>query len=81
MRKGDHVPWMEGEVRRHARNFERVLNAYHPTVTDLRLTGFYRAALKALSLWRYHLRFYTAPYELRAMQKLIHYQRPETTGF
>jgi hypothetical protein len=24
---------------------------------------------------------YTAPYELRALHRLIHYQRPETTGF
>jgi hypothetical protein len=24
---------------------------------------------------------YGAPYELRAMQRLLQYQRPETTGF
>jgi radical SAM superfamily enzyme YgiQ (UPF0313 family) len=81
LRKGDHILWMQGEVRRRVRNFERVLNAYYPTVTDLRLTGVYRALLKALSVWRYHLRVYAAPYELRAMQRLIRYQRPETTGF
>jgi radical SAM superfamily enzyme YgiQ (UPF0313 family) len=81
MRKGDNIPWVEGEVRRQARNFERVLNAYYPTVTDLRLTGMYRSILHALSAWRYRLRFYDAPYELRLMQRLVHYQRPETTGF
>lgn len=81
MRKGDRIPWIEGEVRRQVRNFERVLNAYHPTVTDLRLTGLRRAALRALSGWRYHARIYAAPFELRALQRLIHYQRPETSGF
>lgn len=81
MRRGDHIPWVEGEVRRQARNFERVMNAYYPTVTDMRLTGIYRNILKMLSGWRYHLKFYTVPYELRVAQRLIHYQRPETTGF
>ncbi len=81
MRRGDHIPWVEGEIRRRARNFERVINAYYPTVTDMRLSGIYRIMLKALSAWRYHLRFYEAPYELRVAQRFIHYQRPETTGF
>jgi radical SAM superfamily enzyme YgiQ (UPF0313 family) len=81
LRKGDEIPWTEGMVRRRVRNFERVLNAFYPTVTDMRLTAARRAVLRALSAWRYHLRVYAAPYELRAMQRLIHYQRPETTGF
>ena len=34
MRRGDGIPWMQGDVRRRIRNFERVLNAYYPTVTD-----------------------------------------------
>ncbi len=37
--------------------------------------------LKALSGWRYRLGIYRAPYELKALQKLIRYRRPETTGF
>jgi hypothetical protein len=27
------------------------------------------------------LKIYTAPLELHALQRLMHYQRPETTGF
>ena len=38
MRRGDGIPWMDGGVRRRVRNFERVINAYYPTVTDARLT-------------------------------------------
>jgi radical SAM superfamily enzyme YgiQ (UPF0313 family) len=81
MRRGDGIPWLDGSVRRRVRNFERVLNAYYPTVTDRRLTPARRALLRLVSGWRYALRLYTAPYELRALHRLIHYQRPETTGF
>jgi anaerobic magnesium-protoporphyrin IX monomethyl ester cyclase len=84
MRRGDGIPWMNGAgggIRRRVRNFERVINAYYPTVTDTRLTGWHRAALRAASAWRYGLKWYSAPYELRVLQRLIHYQRPETTGF
>ena len=42
---------------------------------------WHRAALRAASAWRYGLQWYGAPYELRALHRLIHYQRPETTGF
>lgn len=81
MRRGEHIPWMDGTVRTRVRNFERVLNAFYPTVTDRRLTPARRALLRVASSWRYALRMYTAPYELRALHRWMHYQRPETTGF
>ena len=81
MRRGDGIPWMDGSIRRRVRNFERVLNAYYPTVTDRRLTRARRLILRAASAWRYTLKLYAAPYELRALHHLIQYQRPETTGF
>jgi radical SAM superfamily enzyme YgiQ (UPF0313 family) len=81
MRRGDDLPWIERAVRRDVRNFERVLNAYYPTVTDVRLTGARRRVLRAASAWRYATQFYTAPLELRALQRVMRYQRPETTGF
>jgi radical SAM superfamily enzyme YgiQ (UPF0313 family) len=81
MRRGAGIPWMEGAVRRRIRNFERVINAYYPTVTDPRLTRWRRGVLRGLSAWRYALRFYDASYELGALQRLLRYQRPETTGF
>ncbi len=58
-----------------------MINAYYPTVTELRLTAWHRAALKAASAWRYGLKWYGAPIELRALDRLVHYRRPETTGF
>jgi radical SAM superfamily enzyme YgiQ (UPF0313 family) len=81
MRRGDLMPWMDGDIKRRVRNFERVLNAFYPTVTDRRLTPLRRAILRAVSGWRYALRVYGAPYELRVLHRLMRYQRPETTGF
>jgi len=81
MRRGDGLPWIDKQVRTRIRNFERVINAYYPTVTDRKLTGWHRTALKLASGVRYALKWYAAPYELRALQRLIPYQRPETTGF
>ena len=66
-------------------SYEKLLDTFwlnhDPTVTDRRLTPARRALLRTISSWRYALRLYAAPYELRALHALIHYQRPETTGF
>jgi hypothetical protein len=80
-RHSAHMPWLPDRLRRHIRNFERVLNAYYPTSTDARLTGARRAVLRGVSAWRYYARIYQAPYELSALQRLMRYQRPETSGF
>ena len=81
LRRGDGVPWVDQRVRRRVRDFERVLNAYYPTTTDPRLTKPRRLLLRAESAWRYGLEMYRAPFELRALHRLVRYQRPETTGF
>lgn len=81
LRRDPGTPWFRDGVRRRVRNFESVINAYYPTVTDMRLNGHYRHLLRGLSGWRYRLGFYEWPYELKALQRLIHYRRPETTGF
>ena len=81
LRRGEGLPWLDLEVRRRIVNFERVVNAYFPTTTDVKLTRLRRGLLKLASGWRYALRWYDAPYELRALQHFMRYQRPETTGF
>ena len=80
-RRGDTMPWLRPALRSRLRDFERVLNAYYPTTTDVKLTRAWRLALRTLAAWRYHTRIYRLPFELKAMQRLIAYQRPETTGF
>ncbi len=81
LRRGDRLPWIAPKVRRRVRDFERVLNAYYPTTTDRRLTPIRRTLLKTVSSWRYLLSVYGGSYELRALHRLMKYQRPETTGF
>jgi radical SAM superfamily enzyme YgiQ (UPF0313 family) len=81
LRRDPHTPWLAPRVQAQVRGFERVLNAWYPTVTDTRLRGVRRALLRALGSWRYHLRVYRFPLELRAFHRLVGYQRPETTGF
>ncbi len=81
MRRSPGTPWSIDPIRNKVRNFETVINAFYPTVTDMRLKGAMRSLLKVVSGWRYQLEFYSAPYELKILQKLIHYRRPETTGF
>ena len=80
-RRSTKVPWLDDPVRRKIRDFQWVINAYYPTITDVHLSRLRRGTLRALSAWRYHLRLYGYPLELRAAHKLLAYQRPETSGF
>jgi hypothetical protein len=79
-RRSTIMPWVQSSLRDHVRNFERVLNAYYPTSTDARLRGPVCWLLRTFSGWRYQSRFYDSPLELRVLARLLHYQRPETTG-
>ncbi|HYE85956.1 MAG TPA: radical SAM protein [Vicinamibacterales bacterium] len=81
LRRDPSTPWSQGEVRRKVRDFESVLNAYYPTVTDTRMTPGRRKLLRAASAWRYHTGAYARPVELNLLQRAFRYQRPETTGF
>lgn len=81
LRRDPHTPFFKDDARRKVRDFETVINAYYPTVTDMRMRGVMRGFLKTLSGWRYKLEWYQWPYELKGLQRLIHYRRPETTGF
>ena len=75
------LPWMTDRVRRKVSNFQQVLHATYPTVTDRKLSGLGRAALRAVASWRYATQFYDFPIELKAVNKLFPYNRPEVSGF
>jgi radical SAM superfamily enzyme YgiQ (UPF0313 family) len=82
LRRTADIPWFSRDDRTLMRDFETVLNAFYPTTTDRRLHGgIWKPVLHALSGWRYRRRFYRWPIELRTMQRLMRYQRPETSGF
>lgn len=80
-RRSVSMPWLNDPIRRQITNFQWVLNAYHPTTTDTGMSSLKRNTLRAASAWRYRLGFYDFPLELRALHKVMSYQRPETTGF
>ena len=81
LRRDPQTSWLNPALKKRVREFESVLNAYYPTVTDSSLTGLKRAILRALGSFRYHTRLYAYPVELQAFHGLFRYQRPETTGF
>jgi len=82
LRRSADIPWFSRDDRKLMRDFETVMNAYYPTTTDRRLrSGLWYTLLRTLSGWRYRLRIYRWPVELQALQNMIRYQRPETSGF
>jgi hypothetical protein len=80
-RRSRTMPWIKRTLQEQILDFERVINAYYPTATDTKLTKIKRALLRGVSAWRYHTGFYHFPIELRALHKMVAYQRPETSGF
>ncbi len=81
LRKKPMTPWLSIQQARKIGNFERVLNAVYPSVTDLRLRNWHRRFLKALSHWRYRLDFYYSPYEIRFfLSTMFNYRQPELEG-
>ena len=79
-RRNPHTPWLKPEHLQKLNNFETVLNARYPTVSDLKIRTWHKQVLRTLGGWRYRLRVYDNPLELRAMFKLISYTRPEQAG-
>jgi anaerobic magnesium-protoporphyrin IX monomethyl ester cyclase len=82
LRKNPHTPWLEPRHIERIMNFERVLNARFPTVSDIKLKSWQTAILKSLGSWRYKLGFYAAPWEIRLVaNRLFRYRQPEIEGF
>jgi radical SAM superfamily enzyme YgiQ (UPF0313 family) len=81
LRRDPRTPWSPLPIRQRVRDFETVLNAYYPTVTDTRLSLWHRGVLRTTAAWRYHSGVNAHPVELNLLQRVLHYQRPETTGF
>lgn len=80
-RRSETMSWIRPSLTDRIREFERVLNAYYPTTTLVSLSPGRRTMLRTMAAWRYHTRIYRWPVELAAAHRLVHYQRPETSGF
>lgn len=81
LRKNPLTPWLTPEMVSYIMNFETVLNGYHPTVSDIRLSERKRKFIRALSAFRYRTGFVDLPYEVKFFQKIWKYRQPETEGF
>ena len=81
LRKNPVTPWLRKKDIDRIRDFERVLNAVYPTVSDLKLRGFHRALLKLLGAWRYRMSVYGMSYEIAVAQRMVRYRQPEIEGF
>lgn len=82
LRRNPLTPWLRPEMIDNIQDFETVLNAYYPTVSDFKLTSFQRNFMRKISYFRYHSNLFKFPYELKVLQRFwLKYRRPEVEGF
>ncbi|MCB0795219.1 MAG: B12-binding domain-containing radical SAM protein [Flavobacteriales bacterium] len=81
LRKNPLTPWLTHRAIDRIRDFETVLNGMYPTVSDIKLDQRKRRMLQQISRFRYRRGAYSRPYEIKLLQKLWRYRRPETEGF
>lgn len=81
LRKNPLTPWLTPKVIRKIKDFEAVLHAYYPTVSDIKLSGFKRKTIRLMGWPRYYSGIYSYPYEIKALQKFwLKYRQPEKEG-
>ncbi|MDP9041321.1 MAG: radical SAM protein, partial [Bacteroidota bacterium] len=80
LRKNPLTPWLSRAMINKIKNLETVLNGYYPTVTDIRLNGFKRRAIRLVSGVRYKINMHMYPYEIKLLQRLWKYRQPEIQG-
>jgi radical SAM superfamily enzyme YgiQ (UPF0313 family) len=74
--KNPSAPWLKPRTKRLIDNFETVVTSRWPTIQDILLPPWGRWLLKALSEWRYRLRVYSCPVELRWLQRFFKLRNP-----
>ncbi|HTH54896.1 MAG TPA: radical SAM protein [Cyclobacteriaceae bacterium] len=75
------TPWLKPEMIRYIHDFETVIHAQYPTVSDYKLSSLQRSAMKWISSARYKSNFFSYPYELKALMKYwLRYRQPEIQG-
>lgn len=75
------TPWLKPEMIRYIHDFETVVHAQYPTVSDYKLSAIQRRAIRLLSSVRYRSNLFSYPYELKALMKFwLRYRQPEIQG-
>lgn len=70
-------PWVAPRTKRLIDNFELVVSSRWPSAQDIRLSRWGRWLLQALSSWRYRLKVYAFPFELRWAQRWMQLRKPK----
>jgi anaerobic magnesium-protoporphyrin IX monomethyl ester cyclase len=81
LRKNPLTPWLTPSIIRTIKNFETVLNAAFPSVSDFQIRGLRKIILMLPARFRYRVHFYSLPLELKILLKLFHYRQAEQEGF
>ena len=75
------TPWLTPEMIRYIHDFETVMHAHYPTVSDYKLSHLQRKMIRAFSSLRYRMNIFSHPYELKALMKYwLRYRQPEIQG-
>jgi len=75
------TPWLKPEMIQYIHDFETVIHAQYPTVSDYKLSAVQRKLMKYVSSVRYNLNLFRYPYELKALMKYwLRYRQPEIQG-
>jgi anaerobic magnesium-protoporphyrin IX monomethyl ester cyclase len=81
LRRNPLTPWLTPKMIDRIHNFETVLNARFPTVSDIKLSNLQRRSMQAFSGLRYRFNVFGLPYELKVLQKFwLKYRQPEWEG-
>ena len=75
--KDPAAPWLRPRIKRLIDNFDVVVTSRWPTIQDIHLPGWGRRLLKMLSDWRYRLKVYSFPVELKWMRQYFRLRNPK----
>jgi radical SAM superfamily enzyme YgiQ (UPF0313 family) len=81
LRGGAGIPWLSKSIVRYIRNFEVVMMAAYPSISNSHIGWFGKRILNIPGKIRYRFKWYRFPFEVKALLKLFSYQRPEKEGF
>lgn len=80
-RRNPLTPWLTPAMIRRIQNFETVLNARFPTISDTKLSPLQRRTVQWFGGLRYRSGVHRFPYEIKVLQKFwLRYRQPELEG-
>lgn len=71
LRENPQTPWLTTSLLNRLKDFRTVLSAYSPRTNEHPLERWKVFFLRAASWWRYRLRFYNAPFELKMLTRML----------